>query len=76
MLKKILKEMATVLAVGYSKIRTRLDKETILLQGYVPHKGLRKIKTANWGDDINKFFFEYASGTEVIMLNGNNLNPV
>lgn len=71
----VLKNVYTVVAVVYSKLGGLIGKKIVLMQGFIQHKGLFGIKKANCGDDINKFFFEYATNCKVIMLPGNTINP-
>ncbi len=46
--------------------------ETILVRGWIFHKN-GKVKTNNWGDDINVSFFAESTGKRVLVLPGTRL---
>ncbi len=53
--------------IGWCKARNSITGDIIFARCWVDGWG-SSISVRNWGDDINKFFFEYITGAKVIFL--------
>jgi len=66
---KVLNSIWWLIVIGCYKIRNLVKKDVVFCECFVKIRGFQiKMRKNNWGDDINKYFFEWITGKKFVFI--------